>query len=35
MKKYIDGYVESLKRFTKDVREVKQSFECGDWRGRI
>ncbi len=23
------GYVESLKRFTKDVREVKQSFECG------
>jgi translation initiation factor IF-2 len=24
-----DGYVESLKRFTKDVREVKQNFECG------
>ncbi|TFG72739.1 MAG: translation initiation factor IF-2 [Anaerolineales bacterium] len=24
-----EGYVESLKRFTKDVREVKQSFECG------
>ncbi|MDF1512745.1 MAG: translation initiation factor IF-2 [Anaerolineae bacterium] len=23
------GYVESLKRFTKDVREVKQNFECG------
>jgi translation initiation factor IF-2 len=24
-----EGYVESLKRFTKDVREVKQNFECG------
>ncbi len=28
-KEMFDGYVESLKRFTKDVREVKQNFECG------
>jgi translation initiation factor IF-2 len=28
-KEMYDGYVESLKRFTKDVREVKQNFECG------
>jgi len=24
-----DGTIESLKRFTEDVREVRQNFECG------
>lgn len=24
-----DGHIESLKRFTQDVREVRQNFECG------
>lgn len=24
-----DGSIDSLKRFTEDVREVRQSFECG------
>ena len=24
-----DGEIESLKRFTEDVREVRQNFECG------
>jgi translation initiation factor IF-2 len=24
-----DGEIDSLKRFTEDVREVRQNFECG------